>query len=147
MRKSIKENIYKMELKDLVGLHVLDAVDFNTEKILQWGDVFEFCQVCSFRLDGTTYKVIEDPDDGYRSAMKEIVVSKDTILVNVFAKCDVFARHRTKRNYGENDDVLELIDIKTGQVVLEVGTEDIDDYYPGFVARFTPENMALNKGF
>jgi hypothetical protein len=38
-----------------------------------------------------------------------------------------------------------MLDVTTGKVVFEVGTEDIDDYYPGFVVEFNPENMAINQ--
>ena len=40
---------------------------------------------------------------------------------------------------------LELLDCKTGKTVLEVGTENTDDYYPCFVANWSPENMACNQ--
>jgi hypothetical protein len=40
---------------------------------------------------------------------------------------------------------LELKDL-IGQVVLEVGTENVYDYYPGFVSSFHPERMAHNAG-
>jgi hypothetical protein len=40
--------------------------------------------------------------------------------------------------------MLLATDRTTNKLVLEVGTENIDDYYPGFVGRFHPENMAVN---
>ena len=43
------------------------------------------------------------------------------------------------------NDVLELLDCKTGKTVLEVGTENTGDYYPCFVANWSPENMACNQ--
>ena len=132
-----------MELVDLVGEHMLDGVDFFNEKIQQWGDSFEWAQVCRFRLDGITYAVIEDPDDGYRSSMKEIAISTNT-LTNIFPSIRVLGRHRIAGAYGDPADVLELIDMKTGKVVLEVGTDKTDDYYPSFVSAFHPEAMATN---
>ncbi len=33
---------------------------------------------------------------------------------------------------------------RVANVVLEVGTDNSDDYYPSFVANFQPENMATN---
>jgi len=135
-----------MELKDLVGEHVLDAVDFENEKIKNWSDDLEDCEVMRFRLDGIVYVAIEDPDDGYRSSMRKLKTADASSMKNVFAPVNVIARHRTKGSYGEDDDVLELVDVKTGAVILEAGTEAISDYYPGFVARFSPENMAVNQG-
>lgn len=50
-----------MELRELTGLHVLDAVDFSMSM-----SIVEDPQVMSFRVDGIVYMAAEDPDDGYR---------------------------------------------------------------------------------
>lgn len=138
-----------MELRDLVGKHLLDAVDFTDEKVKRWGEEFDDCQVCRFRLDGIVYMAVEDPSDGYRSSMDELVIDEAATMKNTFGPVEVFARHRDKEDsdYGSVDDVLELIDITTGQVILEVGTNCVDDYYPYFVARFSPEAMVINSQF
>lgn len=135
-----------MELKDLIGKGVLDAVDFGTESRERWIEgEYEDCQVCRFRLNGTVYLAVEDPEDGYRSCMQELVVDNDAKLSNVFPMVEVVGVNRTKYEYGGTSDVLELIDTHTGKVVLEVGTENTDDYYPSFVASFHPENMSINQ--
>lgn len=134
-----------MELKELAGKHTLDAVDFTDEKIKSWGDEFEDCQVCRFRLDGVTYMAVEDPDDGYRSSMRDLVVDGNANMKNAFPPVEVFVRHRSKGEYGEEDDVLELVDAVTSDVILEVGTESVDDYYPIFVVRYNPAAMATNR--
>lgn len=135
-----------MELKDLIGEHTLDAVDFSTEdlKIYTWSD-FQQCSVMRFRLDGTVYSVIEDPSDGYRSAMSEISVSKNSIMTNIFPPLSVIGRHNGSGIYGGEGDILELVDAVTGEVVLEAGTDYSNDYYPSFVANFNPEAMKHNK--
>lgn len=132
------------KLTDLVGKHTLDAVDFSTESRKRWSDEYEDCEVCRFRLNGTVYAAVEDPDDGYRSSMRELIVDQHAKLQNVFPAIEVVGVHRTKGKYSGEDDVLELIDTTTGKVVLEVGTDNVDDYYPGFVASFHPENMVTN---
>ena len=132
-----------MELKDLVGEHMLDAVDFSDEQVKTWGENFAACQVMRFRLDGRVYTATEDPDDGYRSSMREITVG-DWSMTNVFQPVRVIGRHRTAGEYGHSSDVLELIDAGTGQTVIEVGTDNDDDYYPSFVASFRPEAMTPN---
>ncbi|WP_333899610.1 hypothetical protein [Agrobacterium pusense] len=133
------------ELTDLIGKRRLDAVDFDNEQVKEiYGDEYEDCSVCRFRLDGVVYIAIEDPNDGYRSSMRNLTVANDATMKNVFPPVDVLGRHRTEGAYGNADDVLELVDMITGKVVLEVGTDDVDDYYPGFVASFHPENMATN---
>lgn len=133
-----------MELKELIGEHMLDAVDFSHEQMKIWGERFEDCQVMRFRLNGKVYVAVEDPDDGYRSHMNDITVSEDATMKNAFEPVSVIGRHREKGIYGYVDDVLELIDVVTGQIVLEVGTENTNDYYPYFVASFHPEAMMHN---
>ena len=132
-----------MELKDLVGMRMLDAVDMRQAAVTNWGGERAMANAIAFRLDGIAYVAMEDDNDGYRSAMREITVTTEP-MKNVFAPLAVVGRHRTKGSYYGTDDVLELIDAKTGQVVLEVGTENVDDYYPGFVYSFHPERMAHN---
>lgn len=141
-----------MDLQDLVGNHVLDAVDFSSEQVKTWGDEFEDCEVVRFRLDGKVYAVTENPDDGYRSSMRDIALLGDVPMQNIFAPQQVVARYQSERPaYGGADhnyqtDILELVDTTTGRVVLEVGTDNTDDYYPSFVSAFHPEAMACNAG-
>jgi len=132
-----------VELKDLVGEHVLDAVDFSNEQVKIYGDEFEPCQVMRFRLDGKVYTALEDPGDGYRSSMRDLFVGEHA-MTNVFTPTRVLAVHRTTGMYSGQDDVLELRDMGTGKVIVEVGTDNVDDYYPAFVANFAPENMTAN---
>lgn len=136
----------KMELQDLVGKHQLDGVDFENlrRKRYEFSDELEDCEVCRFRLNGTVYVAIEDPNDGYRSHMSELSVDDAATMTNVFPPVEVVGRYRETSEYGYVDDVLELVDATTGNVVLEVGTSNTDDYYPFFVSSFHPENMAIN---
>lgn len=133
-----------MELQDLCGKHTLDAVDFSQESHKRWGDEYEDCEVCRFRLDGIVYAAIEDPDDGYRSCMRDLKIDDGAVMQSVFPAIEVVGTYRTKSEWSGQDDVLELIDAVTGKVVLEVGTSNCDDYYPSFVASFHPENMITN---
>lgn len=134
-----------MELRDLVGPHKLSGVDMSNEHIKrEWGDSFEDCQVINFTLDRKTYTAIEDPSDGYRSSMNEIKES-EVVIKNKFKPVKVIGRMREDDRFEVNE-ILDLIDEKTGKIVLSVGTSNTDDYYPSFVAEFTPENMAINAG-
>jgi len=136
-----------VELKDLVGEHILTGVDFSEEDVPTWFDEEEFenCSVCRFELDGVVYAAIEDPCDGYRSSMREVQVGGS--ISNKIPPHKVICRHIESRDdgFGSSEcDTLQIIDCKTGKIVLEVGTDDIDDYYPGYVARFSPESLAVN---
>lgn len=133
----------QVKLDSLVGEHVLDAVDTFTESVkASYGDYYEDCELIRFRLNGTVYTAIEDPSDGYRSCMSSLIVSPNDEMKNVFPPVRVMGIKKAP-TYGTHD-TLQLIDLKTGKVVLEVGTDNDDDYYPSFVSAFWPEHMAVN---
>lgn len=129
-------------LEDLLGEHTLDAVDTFVEKVKIWGDEFEDANGIRFRLDGAVYTAVEDPSDGYRSSLGTLFLGGE--VTNVFPPVRVTARKKPDGKHDKND-TLELVDIATGKVVLEVGTDNSDDYYPSFVSSFSPENMATNQ--
>lgn len=136
------ENI--VELESLVGEHVLDGVDLFADNIkASWGDSFEYCEMIRFRLDGRVYTAIENPDDGYRSSMRGLYLTDDAVK-NAFPPVKVLARMKSQGEYGQSNDTLQLIDVVTGKIVLEAGTDNTDDYYPWFVGAFFPECMATN---
>lgn len=137
------ENKSDVDLDALVGLHELDAVDMDSAEVKTWSDEFQNAEVIRFRLDGITYMAVEDPEDGYRSSMKKLFVSGEQ-MKNIFPACKVMGIKKPRGSYHEND-TLQLIDCVTGKVVLEVGTDNRDDYYPMWVASFSPENMAVNS--
>jgi len=132
-----------VELESLVGKHTLTAVGSGTESIKCWGDGFEDCESLTFTLDGVTYSAVEDPDDGYRSSMRYLKVT-DSRAEYAITPHEVIATMRGKDEYGSENEVLDFVDAITGKVVLSVGTADIDDYYPGFVAEWVPQNLAAN---
>lgn len=135
--------IKDVSLDDLVGEHVLDAVDTFIEKVKRYGDTFEDAEAIRFRLDGVVYTALERPDDGYRSSLERLFVSPDEEMKNVFPPIRVLAKKKDNDSYAVND-TLQLLDLKTGLVVMEVGTDNSDDYYPSFVSAFFPEHMATN---
>ena len=129
-----------MKLSDLKGKHILSGIETGMTKVGfdEEGNYVKFC------LDGVNYMAIEDPSDGYRSYLGDLVVS-DTICRYPIPDTAVLATIRETNEYSEKCDVLVLTDCKTGDVVLEVGTENIGDYYPGCVLEWTPENLWCNK--
>jgi len=131
-------------LSGLVGEHVLTGIDFDTKQIERLGDRSAISHVINFTLDGVTYSGVEDPSDGYRS-MLEGLFKSDAPTKNTFPPLRVLARLRETTEYNGRASVLQLIDCVTGKLVMEVGTDDDDDYYPSFVAAYWPENMAFNQ--
>ena len=121
-----------MELKDLVGRHILTGCDFTTTN--------RDAQVCRFTLDDVHYAAEEDEDDGYRSSLDEIRQSNDPsdAPVNTFQPQPVLA------TINDDGEIVTFVDEATGKPVLVIGTDHADDLYPCFVANFTPENMACN---
>lgn len=130
-----------MELKDLIGEHVLTGVDFGTGPRGEYD--YEDPNTMTFVLDVVAYRVTEDPDDGYRSSMREIAIV-DGPVSNTFQPVRVVGRYRTDGGYGSVDAVLELVDVANGNVILTAGTTNTDDYYPCFEAAFRPELMSVN---
>jgi hypothetical protein len=135
-----------MELKNLVGLHKLSGVDtaIETVKLYEWSDSTEECYVVRFVLDGITYKAVEDPNDGYRSNCGELIVCEEPITNN-FPPQEVMAKMKDNDEYSVND-TIQFIDVVTGKIVLEVGTDNTDCYYPYCVMNWKPENLAINAG-
>jgi len=133
-----------MELNDLIGEHLLSGVDSNTEAIKRYGYVYEDCEVIRFVLDEKTYKATENPDDGYRSYLNDIDVT-DEKVTNNFPPQKVFAKMKENGAYSVNN-TIQFFDAITTLLVLEIGTDNTDDYYPYCVMRWLPENMAVNIG-
>lgn len=134
-----------MELKDFKGKYQLQGVDEFTGTVKTWGDNFEDCSAIRFKLDGIVYVATEDPDDGYRSYLGELKVD-DIDTKNPFSGVEVLAHYRNTNNYNEVSEIIDFVDTTTGEVVLSVGTDNSDDYYPCFVAHFNPAAMSINAG-
>ena len=125
----------EVEFESLVGKHILSGVESSSMKSTSEYSRGEECNCMKFVLDGVTYIAIEDPDDGYRSSLGSLVVSDSTVS-NRFKGIEVIGRVR-----GTEDGILEFIDTRNGNTILEVGTDHSDNYYPYFVANWNPENL------
>lgn len=127
-----------IELHSLAGLRKLSGLDRSTEDVDHYGHI-EQAEVVKFILDGVTYKAIENPSDGYRSNMESLTVSSERVK-NKFKPVKVFCKHRKESKYQE-DDILEIYNMNS-EIVLEIGTANINDYYPSFVCNFSAENLS-----
>lgn len=140
-------------LEDLLGEHWLDAVDFNAIKHKDWDGSLIDANSITFRLNGVCYTATEDPNDGYRSTMDRLY-TKEVAMKNIFPPVWVVCRPYEpdpddKYNDHSNDDginLVEFVDVWNGKVILTVGTDYSDGYYPSFVDSWEPENMAINHG-
>jgi hypothetical protein len=137
-----------------------DAVDFAATRIVQLADLLGTHTLTAigrvadpadrltgyFTLDGFTYCVTEDPDDGYRSAMRDIVIvdpaESDMVPIDPPLVVEVRSTHGQREDSPcTSDDVhwIYFVNERTGLVVLEVGTDHSDSYYPSFIWSWTPE--------
>lgn len=133
-----------MDLQDFKGKYQLQGVDECTESVKTWGSCFEDCTAIRFKLDGVVYVAVEDPDDGYRSYLGELKIDELDIK-NPFTDVEVVASYRNSNKYNESSDVVDFIDTTTDKVVLSIGTDNTDDYYPYFVGYFDPTAMSVNN--
>jgi hypothetical protein len=117
-----------MALDDLVGYHYLSGCEPGT---LENGEIS--ANYFKFVLDGKIYVAIEDPDDGYRSCMDSILVEPEGEIHNVFEPVLVYCECEP------GEDVLNITHAVTNELIISVGTENHDGYYPYFVQRFYPQ--------
>lgn len=131
-----------MELKDLLGEHILTGVEFGQ---LEKGEFDEdYPNTVDFILDGKIISAIENPCDGYRSSMKELIENRPGVEINNrFDPVKVVGITRNEEGY--EDEVIDFFDSITKKIVLSVGTRHHDDYYPSFVQEWNPENLCHNQ--
>lgn len=131
-----------MKLKDLIGKHILSGIEVGKKIVGNYG-YEELCNYIKFTIDDTTYMALEDPDDGYRSYMRELIIVKEecqTKLPNISVCC-----HMKENSDYEYNNILVFVDVNSGKEILEIGTENYDDWYPYCVLEYHPENMFCNR--
>lgn len=125
-----------MELIDLCGQHIFSGIEPFTVKT-GW---CENCNGVRFVFDGVAYEAVEDPCDGYRSYLGRInesdVMPKNT-FPGVLVVCHMEQNH--------HDEILCAVDAHNGKIVLRIGTDYFEDYYPRCILEYNPENMHLNE--
>jgi hypothetical protein len=132
-------------LEKLTGLHTLSGVETGFMDDEKEYEGMVSCNYISFILDGKKYTAVEDPLDGYRSSMDRLIVDKGK-LKNTFPDTQVLVVFTKDNRYFISNSLVCFYAIDNAQIVLEVGTETVDDYYPSFVASFHPENLPVNAG-
>lgn len=137
-----------MEIKDLAGEKVLSGIDRFNEDRPGWegSSTTESVEVVRICLDGVVYEFSEDPSDGYRSSANGPTVI-DAAINNVFAGVPVVCQYLDKLSdgfCGDEADILRVINAATGQTILDVGTGNIDDYYPSWICNFDAAAIGVN---
>ena len=133
-----------MQLEDLKGKHTLSGIEIGSREFDDGYGYMEERGFVKFVLDGKTYMAVEDPSDGYRSYMEELRVTDEECAVKLpdISVCCVM---KDDSEWGTND-VLEFVDLGNGNIILAIGTQNTDDYYPYCVMEYFPEKMSCNEG-
>lgn len=101
-----------------------------SELLEQTGNLYYCSQMNCFQLGTVVFEVLEDENDGYRSSMDKLRVLKQNAdmgqLLGEIKVVDISNNNQT---------MYALQDTKDGFNWAEFGTENIDDYYPGFIFR------------
>jgi hypothetical protein len=128
-----------MKLEWLVGEHIFSGCELIP------GEDFA---TCLFVLDGNTYKAEEDPEDGYRSWCNDLEITYDRphyTFPGIEVICSMKERDCEYEHSSHECDILVITDKKNGKLILEVGTNETNSYYPYCVFHYRPENMSCNE--
>ena len=100
-----------------------------------------------FKVDGVVFKILEDPNDGYRSMLGAIDYTdkhSSIFFPNPIAKVRIVTYDSLEEDTGfsgSKNQGYRLVDIVDGHIWLEFGTHNYDDYYPMFVFRHHPKKI------
>ena len=126
-----------MTLYDLCGHHLFSGIEmFSTPD--EYGLTRSGVR---FIFDGVSYEVLEDPSDGYRSYLGEIYES-DSLPAYLFPVSVPVICHMDD---SQDSEILCVRDILNGVVIMRIGTDYYDDYYPQCILEYYPENMSVNR--
>lgn len=99
-------------------------------------------------LNGEKYIMAEDQCDGYRS-YGVIFKDEDVECINTFPPQEVIIESKLTEIPGDFiSEVNEMMTIKNpfnNEVIIELGTENMDDWYPMGIFHYYPENLPINK--
>lgn len=126
------------------GKYLLSGVDeYQTTN-----DFYENINGVVLILNGEKYIMAEDPCDGYRSYG---VIDKDENVecINTFPPQEVMVESKvteiTEHFYSRVNEMMTIKNPFTNEIIIELGTEDIEDYYPVGIFRYHPENLPINR--
>lgn len=99
-------------------------------------------------IDGQDYIAHPDPDDGYRS-YATIYATDKPIQRFFFPEQDVMIKNYhvdavVDDYFYDRKDWLEILNPETNELILSVGTDYSDSYYPMAIFKYNPENLPLN---
>lgn len=136
-----KDKSTAVKLSSLTGRHKLSGVELG---VMHDISINEDRNYVKFTLDNVHYLAVENPDDGYRSYCEDLVVTEQPPLFS-FEPQDMDCMMMESFPGGFENDILVMRDAYSGEVVLEIGTDSVDDWYPCCRFHYKPENMSCNN--
>lgn len=126
------------------GIHMLSGVceETFTDEYFGWPS-----DGIIITIDGENYVVFSDHDDGYRSYGACHPTTKKQKFS--FPEQEVSCINQKVRQFDadmgidDNRDWLEIRNLK-GELILCIGTDTSDSYYPMSIFRYYPENLPIN---
>lgn len=121
------------------GWHELSGFCEVRTKIYEWGEEVDGLVI---RVDGKNYLCYEDPSDGYRSYSCFDVTDKE--CTNTFPPQRLMVKLYAYDKHGQDEAGIAFYNSDL-DLVLRVGTDRYDGYYPVAVLEWHPENLPINK--
>lgn len=126
------------------GEHMLSGVSLI---LTDWG--YNYVDAVLLTIDGKNYIALEDPEDGYRSYGVFHQTDRDYHQRNSFPPQKVFVKNVIENSWVEEmHEVYQYRGIEitneAGDLILRVGTDLTDDYYPMACFKYNPENLPIN---
>ena len=133
------------EAKLPIGIHKLSAVQYYENKSdYSWHN----CKGYYVVIDDVVYAFEYNPDDGYRSWGTVFIVDNMSIdnieKKNKFIPQDVMIEHITRDKYYDSVDYYEIKNPNTAEVILKIGTDRSDSYYPMAIFEFDKKALKNN---
>jgi len=121
----------------------------------------EHADAILLQIDGIRYVIYNDPEDGWRSTgrlyqvddslnyiINEKYIKKlktETLYPIPDEKVIVKYSDVTLNNHsGFSTEYYEFFNADTNQLILKIGTDDYDDWYPCCIFQYNPENLSCN---
>lgn len=122
-----------MDYNELIGNKKLSGICYHIRDDEDDGGI-------AFILDGVTYYIGTDPNDGYRSMCTEMIIDNNIKVDYKFPSQDVIVT-----TLDEDDGLyLLILNSTSGATILKVGTNYSDSYYPSAIIEYYPDNLPVN---
>ena len=98
-------------------------------------------------IDNVVYAFEIDHDDGWRSYGDIYIPEKISVysINNRFLAQEVIITLHHREHTDGNKEFYTIVNAETGEVILEIGTDYSESFYPMAICHYYPENMSVNQ--